>query len=146
MSGTFRLSMKARQRLFVNGAVLRFDRRVGVELLNDAVFLIESHVLQPSEITTPLKQVYFIAQAMLMDPTCASNARPALFKNLEDLRVGFKDARMIAGLDAVGQNIGEGRILEALKRLRGLFALEAELLGLAPPAVEQRLSDDMVAA
>lgn len=126
-----RLSLKSRQRLYINGAVLRFDRRVSVDLLNDAVFLLESHVLQPDAITTPLRQIYFIAQTMLMDPTCVGHARATLRRQLGGLNGGYRELPMATVLRDVSQCIDEDRVLDALKRLRGSFAMEAELLGLA---------------
>ena len=71
------LNLRARERIFVNGAVLKVDRKVSLELLNDATFLLEAHVLQAEQATTPVRRLYFIAQAMLIDPTNARNARSA---------------------------------------------------------------------
>ena len=69
------LTLRAGERLFLNGAVLRTDRKVSLELLNDATFLLENHVLQVEDTTTPLRQLYFAAQAMLMDPQNADASR-----------------------------------------------------------------------
>ena len=38
-------------------------------------FLLESHVLQAEQATTPLRQLYFILQVMLMNPGGADEAR-----------------------------------------------------------------------
>ena len=51
-----KIGLKAGERLFINGAVIRAERKTNIELLNDAVFLLEAHVLQPEEATTPLRQ------------------------------------------------------------------------------------------
>ena len=57
------------ERLYINGAVLRVDRKVShSNLLNDATFLLEAHVMNVSDVTTPLRQLYFITQIMLMNP------------------------------------------------------------------------------
>ena len=63
-----KIGLKAGERLFINGAVIRADKKTNIELMNDAVFLLEAHVLQPEEATTPLRQLYFILQTMIMDP------------------------------------------------------------------------------
>jgi len=65
------IHLKRNEKLFLNGAVIRLDRRGSIELLNDAQFLMENHILQQEEAKTPLQQVYFIVQTMLMDPTNA---------------------------------------------------------------------------
>lgn len=49
MKSTLRISLKSGERIFVNGAVLRVDRKVAVEFLNDVTFLLENHVLQPED-------------------------------------------------------------------------------------------------
>jgi flagellar protein FlbT len=41
------------------------DRKATIELLNDAAFLLETPVIQASEATTPLRQLYFVVQMML---------------------------------------------------------------------------------
>jgi flagellar biosynthesis activator protein FlaF len=56
---------RAGERLYLNGAVIRLDRKATIELLNDAAFLLETPVIQASEATTPLRQLYFVVQMML---------------------------------------------------------------------------------
>ena len=68
MKSTLRISLKSGERIFINGAVLRVDRKVALEFLNDVTFLLENHVLQLEDATTPLRQLYFIAQMMLINP------------------------------------------------------------------------------
>ena len=63
-----KIHLKRNQKLFINGAVIRLDRRGSIELMNDAQFLMENHILQQEDAKTPLQQVYFIVQTMLMDP------------------------------------------------------------------------------
>lgn len=128
MSGTFCLSLKARQRLFINGAVLRFDRKVGVELLNDAVFLLENHVLQPDQITSPLRQLYFVAQTMLMDPDCQLKAEPVFLAHMAKLKEIYRAPALASGLNDISNQFKSGRIVEVLKSIRKLFPLEAQVL------------------
>ena len=60
------ISLRAGEKFYINGAVLRVDRKVSIELLNDATFLLEAHVMHVEDVTTPLRQLYFIVQIMLM--------------------------------------------------------------------------------
>ena len=78
------ISPKRSERIFINGAVIRVDRKVSLERLNDLNFLLESHVLQAEEATTPLRQIYFIAQSMLMDPANAETTFD-VFRNTHGL-------------------------------------------------------------
>jgi flagellar biosynthesis regulator FlbT len=52
------------ERRYLNGAVIRLDRKATIELLSDAAFLLETHVIQASEATTPLRRVYFVVQVI----------------------------------------------------------------------------------
>ena len=81
------ITLRAGERLYLNGAVIRTDRKTTIELLNDATFLLETHVMQAADATTPLRQIYFVIQVMLMDPgsakTTAQLARSLIDKSLE---------------------------------------------------------------
>ncbi|QBK30504.1 MAG: flagellar biosynthesis repressor FlbT [Roseitalea porphyridii] len=128
MKGTFKLFLKANERVFINGAVLRADRKVGIELLNDVDFLLEAHVMQADEATTPLRQLYFIIQIMLMSPS----EKPAALKLYKDsvtaLLATFENQEILAGLKDVDVMIAQDRPFDALKTLRALFAREDEIL------------------
>jgi len=124
-----RLSLRAGERIYINGAVLRVDRKVAIELLNDATFLLESHVLQVEEATTPLRQLYFAAQTMLIEPARTEAAR-SLYDGIRDgLMATIRDPALRDGLDVAHGFVEAGRLYEALKQIRGLYPAEAALLG-----------------
>ncbi|MGE7415889.1 flagellar biosynthesis repressor FlbT [Methylobacterium tarhaniae] len=131
-----RLSLRAGERIYINGAVLRVDRKVAIELLNDATFLLESHVLQVEEATTPLRQLYFAAQTMLIEPAQAASAR-TLYDSIRDgLLATTGEAVLRDGLAAAHALIEGGRLFDALKLIRGLYPYEAALMKAGePPAV-----------
>jgi flagellar protein FlbT len=129
-----RLSLRAGERIYVNGAVIRVDRKVSLELMNDVVFLLEAHVLQPEDTTTPLKQLYFVLQSILIDPI-NSAATTTLFHNLHaSTLASFANETVVVGLTLVREQLDAGRAFDALKTLRGLFPVEAVILGTAPDA------------
>ena len=70
------ITLRAGERFFINGAVIRIDRKASIELLNEVTFLLENHVMQAEEATTLIRQIYFAVQIMLMDPTAAASAAP----------------------------------------------------------------------
>lgn len=133
---TMHLSLKAGERVYINGAVVRVDRKVALELMNDATFLLEGHVLQAEEATTPLRQLYFAAQTMLIAPTQAGAAR-ALYARIEEgILAATTEPGIRDGLAAAHALVEAGRAFEALKLIRGLYPAEAELLGAAGPLPE----------
>ena len=86
------ITLRAGERLYLNGAVIRLDRKATIELLNDAAFLLETHVIQASEATTPLRRVYFVVQVMLMDPAAAGTDDGLVASADRQGLVGVRDA------------------------------------------------------
>ena len=128
MSQTLRITLKANEKIYINGAVIRADRKVSLELMNDVQFLLENHVLQPEDAVTPLKQLYFILQVMLMNPGSADEPRQLFRKTLPPLLDAFSEPHILSTLKHVDQLVGEDRTYEALKAIRGLFELEKQIL------------------
>lgn len=128
MKNTLKISLKPGERIFLNGAVIRVDRKVTIELMNDVHFLLEAHVLQAEDASTPLRQLYFVLQVMLMDPGAAADALKLFRQSLPMLLDAFSDERICAGLKNIDRLVGEGHVFDALKQIRGLYPLEARAL------------------
>ena len=123
------ISLRRGEKIYINGAIFRVDRKVCIELLNDVSFLLENHVMQAADATTPLRQLYFVIQMMLMTPS--ERAAPlAMYRDMESaLRQATSDARILDGLTKVSELIDEERLFDALKTTRTLFPVEQEILG-----------------
>ena len=113
------IHLKKNERLFINGAVIRMDRRGSIELLNDAHFLLENHVMQPEDATTPLRRLYFVAQTMLMDPTNASLTKYLFDTYVEQIR------------QTIHESVSAGDYYDSLKQLRKNFKLDEPNISLA---------------
>jgi flagellar protein FlbT len=122
------LKLRAGEKLYINGAVIRTERKATIELLNDATFLLEAHVLQPEEADTPLRQLYFVLQTQLMDRDGATQAGQMFNAMLPATRLAFGAGAVGEGLGAVEASVENGRVFEALKTIRGLFRLEADMM------------------
>ena len=120
------ISLKPDEKLYINGAVIRADRKVSIELLNDVTFLLESHVLQAHEATTPLRQIYFVIQVMLMDPASANTSIALSGELIEAAIRSFRTPQILEGLQTIGQMVERSRPLDAMKSLRALYPLERE--------------------
>jgi len=123
-----RLSLRAGEKIYINGAVLKADRKVSLELLNDATFLLENHVLQPDQTTTPLRQLYFAAQMMLIEPGLREQARQTFAQMLKGMFKAFSDPEILNALKIVDELVHNGRVFEALKTIRAQYPREAELM------------------
>ena len=129
MKNTLKISLRPGEKIYINGAVIRVDRKVSLELLNDVQFLLESHVLQLNEASTPLRQLYFILQVMLMNPTGATQAYEMFRKTLPLMLASFAEPEICGALKQVDRMVGEGHVFEALKAIRSLYPLEKRALG-----------------
>jgi flagellar protein FlbT len=121
MKAKMRFSLKAGERIFINGAVLTVSQKVTLSLLNEARFLLESHVLQVSEATTPMRQLYFVVQSLLINPQEAGKVMGA-FRKLHDALIDVATEEDVKStLHKVGDLVEADRTFEALKLIRTLF-------------------------
>ena len=134
MKAKMRFSLKAGERIFINGAVLTVSQKVTLSLLNEARFLLESHVLQLSEATTPMRQLYFVVQSLLINPQEADKVMGAFQKLHEALIQSATDETIKQALLGAGELVEKNRTFEALKAIRILFEPEVSP---APVAAER---------
>jgi flagellar protein FlbT len=123
-----KISLRAGERVYINGAVLRVDRKVSVELVNDVMFLLEAQVMQAAEATTAMRQLYLVVQLMLMNPTDVLDAAAVYRQHHAALLAVCESPQMLEGLAAVDDLVGASRYYEALKRIRALFPIEQAIL------------------
>lgn len=122
------LSLRAGAKAYINGAVVKVDRRVNIQLLNDVSFLLDQHVLQIEEATTPLRQVYFAVQTALIDPAGAADAQRMAGTMLLRVMRAVETPAIAAELPAIARQIEQARYFDAMKRLRALFQIEESIL------------------
>ncbi|WP_454622409.1 flagellar biosynthesis repressor FlbT [Bradyrhizobium cenepequi] len=122
------ISLRGGERIYVNGAVLRVDRKVTLELINDVTFLLESQVMQVTDATTPLRQLYFVVQLMLMSPHDVEEAKAVYRQQRSGLVAATKNAEILDGLDHIEKVVESKRYYEALRRIRALFEIEQQIL------------------
>jgi flagellar protein FlbT len=118
------ITLRAGERIYINGAVLRVDRKATIELLNDATFLLEAHVMQAHDATTPLRQIYFVVQVMMMDPASALATANLAGELIDKASQAFETREVKLGLRTISESIGRSRYFEAMKTLRSLYGFE----------------------
>lgn len=133
-----RLSLRAGEKIYMNGAVFSVDRRVSIELLNDATFLLEAHVMQAEEATSPLRQLYFAIQLMLMEPGRAALMRETVERMFAAYLAAAAGAALCEDVREAREAVRRGRLVDALKRLRRSFATEEKLMGVARVGERER--------
>ncbi|MBB3233701.1 flagellar biosynthesis repressor FlbT [Phyllobacterium endophyticum] len=134
-----KLSLRAGEKVYVNGAVLRVDRKVSIEFMNDVSFLLETHVIQADQTTTPLRQLYFAAQIMLINPAIKEEANRTFKRMLASLLATFDNQQMLKELKLIDEMMCKGRVFDSLKSIRLLYTLEAQILsGTTEPIISSQ--------
>lgn len=122
------ISLRGGERIYVNGAVLRVDRKVTLELINDVAFLLEGQVMQVADATTPLRQLYFVVQLMLMSPHDIDEAKAVYREQRCALLTVAENTEILLGLEVVEELVEAKRYYDALRKLRTLFDIEQSIL------------------
>ncbi len=128
MKNSLRISLKAGERIFINGAVLRVDRKVSLEFMNDVTFLLENHVMQPEKATSPLRQLYFIVQMMLINPAGVEQSMVMFRKSIVMLLTCFTDEEVRSELKHIDGMVIQGKAFESLKAIRALYPTEEKIM------------------
>lgn len=124
MKKVLQLGLRSGERLYINGAVIRVDRKVRVELLNDVKFLLEAHVMQSDAATTPIRQLYFLIQGLLMDPSLEASLLPAIGAFFDELERMSGDEPTRDELGKARAFVHAGKCFDALKSIRVLMQRE----------------------
>lgn len=124
MKAKMRFSLKPGERIFINGAVICVSQKVTLSLLNDASFLLESYVMQFDDANTPLRQLYFITQTMIIDPSSRSQMKAAFLERFALIAGEYAAAEEARSLQAVYDLVTGERFFDALKLLRTMFPID----------------------
>lgn len=129
MSTPTRITLRPGERIFINGAVLRSDGRTSFEILNNVPYLIENEIMQVQQTVTPLRQLYYILQTMVMEPAGIDTARNVYEDTMHWLGQAFSNGAVLTGLETIRRQVAEGSPFEALKTVRTLIPIEDAILG-----------------
>lgn len=129
MSTPTRVTLRPGERIFVNGAVLSWDGRGSFDILNDVPYLLERDILHAQQTVTPLRQLYYILQTMVLEPGGVEDARNIYKQTMDALTEAFINEDVLIGLAIVRRQVAEGTIFAALKTLQSLVPIEDRILG-----------------
>lgn len=129
MSTSTRVTLRPGERIFINGAVLAWDGRGSFEILNDVPYLLEHEIIHAQQTVTPLRQLYYILQTMIMEPGGIDLARDIYNQTMDALVETFSNAEVLTGLETIRRQVEEGAPFAALKTLRALVPIEDQILG-----------------
>ena len=124
-----KLKLGANERLVVNGAVLvNGAYRTTLLIKNFAHIMREKDVLQEEDANTPTKRLYFLVQAMLMQPPpppILTEMYRSAHEQLQDVYIKEDNKTILQDVDGL---VNAGDYYKALAKLHPLIAYEAKLL------------------
>ncbi len=123
-----KICLKTGEKIYINGAVLEASHKMSFNILNNATFLLESHIIQAEQANTPFRQLYFIIQTMLIQPDNKESIMNIFHDHCEELKKHLENDELIDGLERVVGQMNRDRAFEALKSVRNLFDVEAMVL------------------
>ena len=85
--------------------------------------------MQPEAASTPLRQLYFVVQTMILDPLNAHLTTVLLHSQVSLLEKHADSAAYLQVVETVKQLAGRESFFEALKVLRKSFDMEDQLMG-----------------
>jgi flagellar protein FlbT len=128
-----KLSLKPGEKFAINGAVIiNGDRRGTLVVQNHASILRERDILQPEEVTSPAKHIYFPIMMMYLDET----GHQAYYQDFARRMTEFMDAvskpEVLLLCVEISREIASHRYYAALRLCARLLEFEQEILGNEP--------------
>ncbi|MAK62567.1 MAG: flagellar biosynthesis repressor FlbT [Ponticaulis sp.] len=134
-----KLSLKPGERFVVNGAVMQNGDRRGVLLLqNKASVLREKDIMQPTEVTTPARRIYFPVMMMYLDPSDVSSQYEEFVMRMTEFMSAIRNPEILKECVTCSKEVMSGEYYKALSRCRSIMTYEEECLGY----VDQGVSAD----
>jgi flagellar biosynthesis repressor protein FlbT len=129
MSGLM-LKLAPGERFIINGTMLENGDKPGrIRVPGPDVMVLRCRdALKPSEVNTPVKQVYYAIQLLITKDLKEEDTVPAIFRACEDLRGAFQTLKPEL-IPTLCEMIRRGNYYSALCYLKPIIELERQLLG-----------------
>ncbi len=130
-----KIQLKPKERVIINGAVIEGDAEARTEIvvLNNASVMRSKHILQQDEANTPVKRLYFHLQMMYIDEENRKSYESDYQKFLKDLEDTVTLPTIKESLILLKTAVDNARFYDAMKVVRELIKVEAELLKISNP-------------
>ena len=124
-----KISLKPGERFVLNGAVIENgDRRANLVLKNKAAVLREKDILQESDVTTPVKRIYFPIMMMYLSDKADDKLYDEFVLRMNEFMGVVSDPATLTTCVAVSRDVMAGEHYKALMGCRKLMSYEAERL------------------
>ncbi|MGA0544731.1 flagellar biosynthesis repressor FlbT [Brevundimonas sp. VNH65] len=125
-----KLSLKPGEKFVLNGAVVQNGDRRGVLVLqNKASVLREKDIMQPEEVTSPARHVYFPVMLMYLDEAATPKAYDDFVLRLSEFMSAIRNPDVLADCVTISKHVLAREYYKALMGARKLVEYEDQRLG-----------------
>ncbi|MDP3399573.1 MAG: flagellar biosynthesis repressor FlbT [Brevundimonas sp.] len=138
-----KLSLKPGERFVLNGAVVQNgDRRSVLVLQNKASVLREKDIMQPDEVNSPARRIYFPVMMMYLDESAAAKFHDEFTLRVSEFMSATRNPDAMADCVAASRHVLAREYYKALMTARKLIEYEEQRLGHVASGVQQGRSAD----
>ncbi len=131
-----KLSLKPGEKFVLNGAVLQNgDRRASLVLQNKASVLREKDIMQPEDVSSPARRIYFPVMMMYLDEANAHKYYDEFAAYLADFMGVIQNPPVLMDCLNASKHVMAKEYYKALMLARKLIEYEDERLGNVPSRV-----------
>jgi flagellar biosynthesis repressor protein FlbT len=131
-----KLSLKPGERFVLNGAVVQNgDRRATLILQNKASVLREKDIMQPGQVTTPARRIYFPVMMMYLDEGGLEGHYDEFVRRMSEFMGVIGNPDVLADCVTISKHVLAKEFYKALMLSRRLIEYENERLGNVPSGV-----------
>lgn len=131
-----KLSLKPGEKFVLNGAVLQNgDRRASLVLQNKASVLREKDIMQPEEVNSPARRIYFPVMMMYLDEANAQKYHEDFATRLAEFMGVVQNPPVLIDCLNASKHVMAKEYYKALMLARKLIEYEDERLGNVPSRV-----------
>lgn len=125
-----KLSLKPGEKFVLNGAVVQNGDRRGVLVLqNKASVLREKDIMQPDQVTTPARRIYFPVMMMYLEEGVAERFYEDFATRLNEFMSVVRNPAVLGDCIAISKHVMAREYYKALMLSRKLIEYEDERLG-----------------
>lgn len=130
MSGGLIIRLRPHEKFLINGCILENgDKRAKLRVKTEGANILRLRdALHPSEATTPVKRLYYVAQLIVTGDLTAETAIPEISKGLDDLYEAVADDECREQIDQAREHLENGEYYRVLRALKSVLPYEEKVL------------------
>jgi flagellar biosynthesis repressor protein FlbT len=134
-----KVSLRAGERVIVNGAVISADAPTNLIFHNRVSMILERQIMHPDEAVTPSRRIYFAVQnAYIAEPGERDHWLIQSVRYIDELDEATTSKQIHEQLDTVRQKLAAGDFYPAMRICRDLFRHDDLMLAPSQRVVDRR--------